>query len=730
MAAIDLKRYAMNSADQVIAKVPAAQSRSEPRCVRYARKRIRFFGGLVIVTALMAIQPSRAEVSDIERQILSKLDISRASHEIDTLSTAIVNNQSGAGAGSATGGTADEAKIAAFVEKEFEAIGLTVHTEPFPVRHFEYGPVKLEVAGTYIPAISYAHGGGTWGTKDGVPYANGNGDGGHAVRAPLVYVGAGFDADFRRAGDVRGKVVLAAISGRPATQILAAAHSGAAALITFVESTDTAKMNPDAIAQETVGYHDQIPAVIVSETNGKMLRQRATGTGASVTLENRIDSSDGNSTNVIATIKGSDFPDEWIMVSAHYDRWWQSANDNEAGVASMLEVARAIAAGYHPKRSVMFIATGSEESGLFDSQYDYLSGSAAFIEAHPDVMRHLVYDRNFDLAGWTSSKGQMLSSPEIVSAQERAIRDLGLGDRVTMLYGQDIGSDAWCFGAVGGGATSLLVYASRMLEYHSDWDPVVEPDPFWRYSHTQLDLYRPEYYKNLEDELRISTLSVLRMDESLNVPLEFSDVASWAEANLKADASKVQGVAFTEALRGLKAFTAAARQVDAQRATIHTPESAAPINLWLLRSRHELMPWLYAQGESSFRTGDLASELAAIQRARAAVIKGNREAAIKELAEEPLLIPMAQSAAEVEDQIRVDFLTSKNVGQRFHQYIRPASAELVAAYRALSRPGSPRRALPLLGRAEQTLSAELETELSIVAMKLTDAASALTHRPQ
>jgi len=43
------------------------------------------------------------------------------------------------------------------------------------------------------------------------------------------------------------------------------------------------------------------------------------------------------------------------MVSAHYDRWWHSANDTEAGLATMLEIARALSG--HPKRSVMFLAT-------------------------------------------------------------------------------------------------------------------------------------------------------------------------------------------------------------------------------------------------------------------------------------------------------------------------------------------------------------------------------------
>jgi Iap family predicted aminopeptidase len=45
-------------------------------------------------------------------------------------------------------------------------------------------------------------------------------------------------------------------------------------------------------------------------------------------LENRIDSADDWSQNVVGTITGRELPDEWIIVSAHYDRWWQTAQDN------------------------------------------------------------------------------------------------------------------------------------------------------------------------------------------------------------------------------------------------------------------------------------------------------------------------------------------------------------------------------------------------------------------
>lgn len=82
--------------------------------------------------------------------------------------------------------------------------------------------------------------------------------------------------------------------------------------------------------------------------------------------------------NVGAVLRGQDptLRDQWVVLAAHFDhlgvrrgRLYPGADDNASGVAMMLEVARSIAKGPPPKRSIMFIGFDLEEIGLFGSRY-------------------------------------------------------------------------------------------------------------------------------------------------------------------------------------------------------------------------------------------------------------------------------------------------------------------------------------------------------------------------
>jgi hypothetical protein len=85
--------------------------------------------------------------------------------------------------------------------------------------------------------------------------------------------------------------------------------------------------------------------------------------------------------NTIATIKGESKPDEYVMLSAHFDSWDGSsgATDNGTGTITMMEAMRLLKLVYpHPRRTIMVGHWSSEEEGLV--------GSRAFSEDHPEVV--------------------------------------------------------------------------------------------------------------------------------------------------------------------------------------------------------------------------------------------------------------------------------------------------------------------------------------------------------
>ncbi len=82
--------------------------------------------------------------------------------------------------------------------------------------------------------------------------------------------------------------------------------------------------------------------------------------------------------DIIATIKGSQYPDEWIVRGNHHDAWVNGAGDPISGQAPMLEEAKAIGellkTGWKPKRTLVYCAWDGEEPSLM--------GSTEWVEDH------------------------------------------------------------------------------------------------------------------------------------------------------------------------------------------------------------------------------------------------------------------------------------------------------------------------------------------------------------
>jgi hypothetical protein len=88
--------------------------------------------------------------------------------------------------------------------------------------------------------------------------------------------------------------------------------------------------------------------------------------------------------NTIAEIKGTEKPEEYVILSAHFDSWdgGTGATDNGTGTLVMMEAMRILKKLYpNPKRTILAGHWGSEEQGL--------NGSRAFVEDHPEIVENM-----------------------------------------------------------------------------------------------------------------------------------------------------------------------------------------------------------------------------------------------------------------------------------------------------------------------------------------------------
>jgi carboxypeptidase Q len=130
----------------------------------------------------------------------------------------------------------------------------------------------------------------------------------------------------------------------------------------------------------------KIPSVDIMQEDYGML-YRLVESGADPKISVHVESKERGPVptfNVIAGIRGTEKPGEYVMLSAHFDSWdgATGATDNGSGTLMMMEAMRILKKVYpNPKRTILVGHWGSEEQGL--------NGSRAFVEDHPDTVSKL-----------------------------------------------------------------------------------------------------------------------------------------------------------------------------------------------------------------------------------------------------------------------------------------------------------------------------------------------------
>jgi hypothetical protein len=121
------------------------------------------------------------------------------------------------------------------------------------------------------------------------------------------------------------------------------------------------------------------------EDYGMLFRLAANGQGPRVTLSAESEFLGERPVfNVVGMVKGTEKPDEYVVLSAHFDSWegHSGTTDNGTGSVTMLEAMRLLRTAYpNPKRTILVGLWSGEEQGL--------NGSRSFSEDHPEVVSGL-----------------------------------------------------------------------------------------------------------------------------------------------------------------------------------------------------------------------------------------------------------------------------------------------------------------------------------------------------
>ncbi len=223
----------------------------------------------------------------------------------------------------------------------------------------------------------------------------------------VVYAGTGSKTDLEGL-DVTDKLVLVDINQRenwwisyPAIQM---AMKGAKGVIA-VQDGGYAEVDPNALnAQDICGPYDA-PAFSMSQTDANVLKELITKNGnneATVKFDAYSEVTlDQPTYNYYGKIIGKD-PESYIILSAHYDAYFDGFQDDSAAIGLMMGVAKGlIDSGYKPEKTIIFNALAAEEWGASDTRYDWSTGAYNQVfNIHPEWYKKAVVDMNFELPAY------------------------------------------------------------------------------------------------------------------------------------------------------------------------------------------------------------------------------------------------------------------------------------------------------------------------------------------
>ena len=202
-------------------------------------------------------------------------------------------------------------------------------------------------------------------------------------------------------------------------------------------------------------------------------------------------------TNLVGVVRGTRYPDRYIVLSAHYDhvgvrngQVYPGADDNASGTAAVLAIAAWLTA--HPPANSVIVA-------LFDAEESGLLGARAFVAAPPVPIGQVVADVNLDMVG-RNEKGELYAAG---GAPHPVMRPLIAATTavapVTLIAGHDAGTgrDNWTNQSDQGafqaeGIPWVYFGVEDHPDYHrpTDFPDRIEPGFFFRCATTVAEFVR------------------------------------------------------------------------------------------------------------------------------------------------------------------------------------------------------------------------------------------------
>jgi carboxypeptidase Q len=264
---------------------------------------------------------------------------------------------------------------------------------------------------------------------------------------PVVDLGDGSHEAFARAGDLHGKAVLVhsetmkkwddLFAEYRHTPIVVEESLKRGVWVILLQST-----RPQDLLYRHIntnhGEIERIPALMVAREDadrlGRLLAEKKT-VSVDVSMPNKVRGLI-RAYNVVAEIRGSEKPNEYVVLGAHLDSWelGTGALDNGCNAALVIEALRAIkASGMKPRRTIRFILFTGEEQGML--------GSWAYVNSHRADMDRYVAMVVFDAGTGRVTGFSLGGRKDLVSAASEIVAPLKAWDAATLTTDADSGTD-------------------------------------------------------------------------------------------------------------------------------------------------------------------------------------------------------------------------------------------------------------------------------------------------